>query len=169
MCLPGLSRTGEDFDILATALAGDAAAPRRVLALDYRGRGLSAWDPNPKNYTVATELDDVLAVLTALEAAPAIIIGTSRGGLIAMALAARQPGAIAGVVLNDIGPVIEAQGLLRIKGYVGKLPQPHNFAGRRRDFAPPVRGPVSKTHRGGLARRRQARLAGTGWPVGRDL
>jgi pimeloyl-ACP methyl ester carboxylesterase len=128
VCLPGLSRTGEDFDILATALAGDAAAPRRVLALDYRGRGLSAWDPEPKNYTVATELDDVLAVLTALEAAPAIIIGTSRGGLIAMALAARQPGAIAGVVLNDIGPVIEAQGLLRIKGYVGKLPQPHNFA-----------------------------------------
>jgi pimeloyl-ACP methyl ester carboxylesterase len=127
VCLPGLSRTGEDFDALAGALAYDIAAPRRVLALDLRGRGLSAYDRDPQNYTVAVELGDVIAVLAACEAAPAVIVGTSRGGLIAMAMAPRQPGAIAGVVLNDIGPVVELQGVLRIKGYVGKLPEPKSF------------------------------------------
>jgi pimeloyl-ACP methyl ester carboxylesterase len=127
ICLPGLSRTAEDFDPLASALASDAATPRRVLALDYRGRGLSEFDRNPANYTITIELADVISVLTACAAAPAIIVGTSRGGLIAMALVAVQPGAIAGVVLNDIGPHIEAKGLMRIKGYVGKLPQPRTF------------------------------------------
>jgi pimeloyl-ACP methyl ester carboxylesterase len=126
VCLPGLSRTAEDFDPLASSLAADAKAPRRVLALDYRGRGLSEFDRDPENYTLAVELADVIAVLTACAAAPAIIVGTSRGGLIAMALAAVEPGAIAGVVLNDIGPEIEAKGLMRIKGYVGKLPQPRS-------------------------------------------
>jgi pimeloyl-ACP methyl ester carboxylesterase len=127
ICLPGLSRTVEDFDVLATALAADTEAPRRVLALDYRGRGLSHHDPNPANYAIPVELADVIAVLTACGAAPAIIIGTSRGGILAMALAAKQPGAIAGAVLNDIGPVIEADGLMRIKAYVGKLPEPRSF------------------------------------------
>jgi pimeloyl-ACP methyl ester carboxylesterase len=127
VCLPGLSRTAEDFEVLAAALASNAAAPRRVLAVDYRGRGLSEHDRNPKNYAIPVELADVIAVLVALGAAPAVIVGTSRGGLIAMALAAHRPGAVAGAVLNDIGPVIEAQGLKRIKSYVGKLPEPRTF------------------------------------------
>ena len=127
VCLPGLSRTADDFDPLASSLASDTAAPRRVLALEYRGRGLSEFDRNPANYTVPVELADVIAVLTACAALPAIIVGTSRGGLIAMVLAAVEPGAIAGVVLNDIGPVIDAKGLMRIKSYVGKLPQPKTF------------------------------------------
>jgi pimeloyl-ACP methyl ester carboxylesterase len=127
VCLPGLSRTAEDFDVLATALANDATAPRRVLALDLRGRGLSDYDRNPENYNVTVELADVIAVLTACGAAPAIMVGTSRGGLITMEMAPKQPGAIAGAVLNDIGPVIEVQGLMRIKGYVGKLPEPRSF------------------------------------------
>jgi len=127
MCLPGLSRTTEDFDVLAAALAADATASRRVLALDYRGRGLSDYDGNPDNYAIPVELADVIAVLVACGAAPAIIVGTSRGGILAMALAVKQPGAIAGVVLNDIGPVIEAEGLGRIKSYVGKLPEPRSF------------------------------------------
>jgi pimeloyl-ACP methyl ester carboxylesterase len=127
VCLPGLTRTVADFEVLATALANDAVAPRRVLALDYRGRGLSDYDRNPENYKLATELADVIAVLAACEAAPALVIGTSRGGLIAMELAAKQPGAIAGTVLNDIGPAVEARGLMRIKAYVGKLPEPRSF------------------------------------------
>jgi pimeloyl-ACP methyl ester carboxylesterase len=127
VCLPGLSRTAEDFEVLATAIATDAATPRRVLALDYRGRGLSDYDRNPKNYTIPVELSDVVAVLVACAAAPAIIVGTSRGGLLAMALATQRPGAVAGAVLNDVGPVIETHGLMRIKGYVGKLPQPRTF------------------------------------------
>jgi pimeloyl-ACP methyl ester carboxylesterase len=127
VCLPGLSRTAEDFDVLAAAIAADAATPRRVLALDYRGRGLSDYDRNPKNYAIPVELSDVIAVLVAFGAAPAVIVGTSRGGLLAMALATQRPGAVAGAVLNDIGPVIGSQGLMRIKGYVGKLPEPRTF------------------------------------------
>jgi pimeloyl-ACP methyl ester carboxylesterase len=127
VCLPGLSRTTEDFDILAGALAADPAAPRRVLALDYRGRGLSDYDRDPKNYALPMELTDVIAMLDACDAAPAVIVGTSRGGLLAMLLAVVRPDAVAGVVLNDIGPVIEMKGLMRIRDYVGKLPEPETF------------------------------------------
>ena len=127
VCLPGLARTAEDFIALAQALAGDAQHPRRVIALDYRGRGLSDYDRDPANYSFQTELADVLAVMAALDTLPAVIVGTSRGGILAMLLAALRPGALAGVVLNDIGPVIEPKGLIRIRGYVGKLPQPTSF------------------------------------------
>jgi pimeloyl-ACP methyl ester carboxylesterase len=127
VCLPGLARTTEDFDTLAAALANGADHPRYVLAIDYRGRGESDYDPNPDNYNLATEVADLLAVLTALEVEPAVFIGTSRGGILAMLLATVRPAAIAGVVLNDIGPVIETKGLIRIKSYVGRLPQPKSF------------------------------------------
>jgi pimeloyl-ACP methyl ester carboxylesterase len=127
VCLPGLARTAADFDALADALAGDAARPRRVVALDYRGRGQSEYDRDPARYNFQVELADLLAVITALDATPAIFIGTSRGGILAMLLAAVRPSVIVGVVLNDIGPVIEPKGLMRIKGYVGKLPQPRTF------------------------------------------
>ena len=127
VCLPGLARTEADFETLAEALAGDASRPRRVIALDYRGRGRSEYDKDPANYNFQVELADVLAVIAALDAARAVFVGTSRGGILAMLLAAIRPAAIAGVVLNDIGPVIEPKGLIRIKGYVGKLPQPRSF------------------------------------------
>ena len=127
VCLPGLARTAEDFDALGQALASDESMPRRVIALDYRGRGQSEYDRDPANYNFQVELADLLAVMAALDATPAILIGTSRGGILAMLLAAVRPSAIAGVVLNDIGPVIEPKGLIRIKGYVGKLPQPRSF------------------------------------------
>jgi pimeloyl-ACP methyl ester carboxylesterase len=127
VCLPGLARTAGDFQALAVALAMDALAPRRVVAFEYRGRGESDRDPKPENYSLAVELADLRAMLTAFGISQAIFIGTSRGGILTMLLAAAQPTVIAGAVLNDIGPVIEPQGLLRIKGYVGKLPQPRTF------------------------------------------
>jgi len=127
VCLAGLARTAADFDALAAALANDPGRPRRVLALDYRGRGLSDHDRNPANYSIPVELDDVLSVLTARAVGPAVFVGTSRGGLLAMLLGTVRPTVIAGCVLNDIGPVIEPAGVARIKGYVGKLPQPTSF------------------------------------------
>ncbi len=127
VCLPGLARTAADFEALAGALSNDAARPRRVIALDYRGRGQSEYDRDPANYAFHTEIGDVIAVITALDCTPAIFVGTSRGGILSMMLAALRPTVIAGVVLNDIGPVIEPKGLMRIKGYVGRLPQPRSF------------------------------------------
>src|SRR5438309_504694 len=128
VCLPGLARTGADFDALATALSGDMQRARYVVTMDYRGRGLSDYDSDPFNYNFATELADVLAVLTALDLDPAVFVGTSRGGILAMLLASARPTAIKGVVLNDIGPVIDGRGLARIKSYVGNLPEPKSFS-----------------------------------------
>ena len=125
VCLPGLARTAADFEDLALVLSSDRE--RLVLALDYRGRGKSDYDRNPANYNLQVELGDLLAVLTALDIAPAAFVGTSRGGILTMLLAVARPTAIAGCVLNDIGPVIESGGLMRIKSYVGKLPQPASF------------------------------------------
>jgi pimeloyl-ACP methyl ester carboxylesterase len=126
VCLPGLTRTVADFDALAPALA--KAGPRRVIAVDLRGRGQSEYDRNPENYNLLVELGDVVAILTALAVGPAVFIGSSRGGLLSMHLAVAHPTAIAGVVLHDIGPVIEPKGLARLRSYVGKLPQPRSFA-----------------------------------------
>jgi pimeloyl-ACP methyl ester carboxylesterase len=128
VCLPGLARTSADFHDLALALSQDERHPRRVLALDYRGRGRSEYDRDWRNYDLQVELGDVLQVLTVAGVSKAVVIGTSRGGLISMALAAARPALPRGVVLNDIGPVIESQGLVRIRGYVGKLPSPRTYA-----------------------------------------
>jgi len=127
VCLAGMARTTVDFDALAAALSSDTAQPRRVIALDYRGRGLSEYDRDFKKYSLSIECTDVSAVVTALGLAPAVFVGTSLGGLLTMMLAAHRPTAIAGVVLNDIGPVVEPKGLMRIRGYLGKLPQPRTY------------------------------------------
>jgi pimeloyl-ACP methyl ester carboxylesterase len=128
VCLAGLTRNSADFDPLARALSdGSAREPRRVLALDYRGRGRSDYDPNWRNYSLEVENADILAILDAIGVERAIFVGTSRGGIHAMGLSATRPGVIEGVVLNDIGPVLEPEGIVRIASYVGKVEVPHSL------------------------------------------
>ncbi len=128
VCLPGLARTSADFHELATYLSTHRSRPRSVIAMDYRGRGRSDFDRNPANYDIRVELQDVQDVLTAVGIHAGIFIGTSRGGIITMGLSAVRPACIRGAVLNDIGGVIDGKGLARIKGYVGKLPKPRDYA-----------------------------------------
>jgi len=128
LCLAGLTRNSRDFDMIATRLSQDAQAPRDVLTLDARGRGQSESDPDWKSYTVPSEAQDVLDFITVTGIAGAAVIGTSRGGLIAMVLAALQPRVLGPVILNDIGPVIEQKGLGRISAYVGRIPLPGTWA-----------------------------------------
>ena len=125
LCLPGLTRTTDDFDDIARAIASSPTAPRKVVSIDYRGRGLSDYDPDPAKYAVPVELGDVLTIAASLGITRAILLGTSRGGLISMALAATQPQLLAGVILNDIGPALEIGGLMKIKGYIAN-PPPRN-------------------------------------------
>lgn len=119
VCLAGLTRSSEDFDRLARALAAEG---RRVLALDYRGRGLSDRDEDWTHYSLDIEEADILATLAAAGVTNAVFVGTSRGGIHIMRLAAKRPDLIRAVALNDIGPVIDVAGLLRIKSYVGRMP-----------------------------------------------
>jgi pimeloyl-ACP methyl ester carboxylesterase len=127
VCLPGLARTAADFHALAMALADDPANPRLVLAFDYRGHGQSQYDRNPSNYTIRVALADLSTVLAAFEITSAVFIGTSFGGVLAMMWSVLPPVAVPGVILNDVGPVMELRGLMRIKSYVGKLPIARNF------------------------------------------
>lgn len=128
VCLPGLTRNSADFDPLACALAaGGAGKKRRVLSLDYRGRGRSDYDTNWQNYSLQVENADISAVLTAAGIEAAIFVGTSRGGLHAMLLSATRPAVLKGVVLNDIGPVLDPSGMARIRSYVGKMPVPQSI------------------------------------------
>jgi pimeloyl-ACP methyl ester carboxylesterase len=118
LCLPGLSRNSRDFLKLGRYFSGHAQEPRAVIAVDYRGRGLSERDPKWQNYTPIVEAQDVFTAAVVLGIEKAVIVGTSRGGILAMLLGALRPGLVAGVVLNDIGPVVEGTGLARIKKYL---------------------------------------------------
>lgn len=118
VCLPGLTRSSRDFAALAETLAGRPVRPRRVVALDFRGRGGSAFAP-VATYNPLMEAHDTAAALSHLGIGRALFLGTSRGGLVMMAMALALPGRIAAAAFNDIGPVIETAGLARITGYVG--------------------------------------------------
>jgi pimeloyl-ACP methyl ester carboxylesterase len=126
LCLAGLTRNSRDFHDLAVALSRGAEA-RTVYTLDCRGRGRSQHDKSWQNYVVPVEMLDALDFMTLAGIHGASVIGTSRGGLIAMAMAVAQPTSLGAVVLNDIGPVIELEGLMRISGYAGRMPQPASW------------------------------------------
>jgi len=116
LCIPGLTRNARDFEPLADAFAGEW----RVLAADLRGRGQSDYARDPASYTPAQYVADIAALLDQAALERVVAVGTSLGGIVTMLLAATQPERIAGAVLNDIGPQIEAAGLQRIRDYVGQ-------------------------------------------------
>jgi len=127
VCLPGLTRNARDFHELALYLSGKAEGPRKVIAFDYRGRGQSDHDPDISHYNVGIEAGDVLAGLAALGIEEAAFVGTSRGGLIIHVLGALKPAVLKAIMLNDIGPVIEAEGLAHIRTYLDRTPKPKTF------------------------------------------
>ena len=127
VCLAGLTRTSRDFHDLAMHLSTRRDHPRRVVAFDYRGRGRSDDDREVAHYNPLTEMNDVVDGMAALGVTRAAIVGTSRGGIIAMIMGVARPAMLAGLVLNDIGPVLEARGLARIKTYVGRMPAPDTW------------------------------------------
>ncbi len=116
LCLPGLTRNSRDFESIASRMSRS----RRVLCADLRGRGLSQHDPNWKNYHPGTYVGDIALLLKDAGVPNVIILGTSLGGILAMVVAATTPQVLAGVVLNDVGPEVAAEGLKRISTYVGK-------------------------------------------------
>ena len=117
ICIHGLTRNCADFDELAPWIVSQG---RRVLALDVRGRGRSASDPDPSHYNPMVYAGDVMKLAHDLGIERAVFVGTSMGGIITMTLALRRLKLIAAAVLNDIGPVISEKGLARIAAYAGK-------------------------------------------------
>jgi pimeloyl-ACP methyl ester carboxylesterase len=124
LCLPGLTRNCRDFETVAPRIQ----RTRRVLCADLRGRGLSQHDPNWQNYHPGTYVADIARLLADAGVQRVIVLGTSLGGILAMLIAATTPQVLAGVILNDVGPEVAAEGLKRISTYVGKSPQVSNWA-----------------------------------------
>ncbi len=120
ICLPGLTRNSKDFEPLAAHLS----AHRRVVCPDLRGRGRSGYCENWADYTPVHEMMDVLDLMGATGIGQALFVGTSRGGMIIMALAAFRPNVIKAAILNDIGPEVDIKGIQRIAGYVGVMETP---------------------------------------------
>lgn len=121
LCLTGLTRNSKDFHDFASRLCPG----RRVVCLDYRGRGRSDYDPDWRNYDPKVYLQDIRHLLAVAGLSRVVVVGTSLGGALAMALSVAMPAALAGVVMNDIGPQLSGNGLQRIIEYIGTdRPQP---------------------------------------------
>ena len=116
ICIPGLTRNARDFE----AVAGRLAGTWRVICVDLRGRGESAYTKDPMTYVPLTYLQDMEALIAELGLKRFILFGTSLGGLITMLLALSDSSRIAAAMFNDIGPDLDVSGLDRIRGYVGR-------------------------------------------------
>jgi pimeloyl-ACP methyl ester carboxylesterase len=118
LCIPGLTRNSKDF----WGLAKTYATERRVICPDIRGRGLSDYDPSWRNYDPVTYIGDMRAILCALGVHGVVVVGTSMGGIMAMGMAAAMPTMLRGMVINDVGPRVERQGLATILTYLESFP-----------------------------------------------
>lgn len=157
LCLSGLTRTMGDFDYLAPHLPHV-----RLIRMDYRGRGQSQWT-GAATYTIPQEAADAIALLDHLQIPQAAVLGTSRGGLIGMFLAAAAKPRLIGLCLNDIGPVIDRAGLTRIGDYLGRNPAPKTHAALADAYPDWMPGFANVPHARWLA---EARLHYTQTPQG---
>jgi len=116
LCIPGLTRNARDFEAVAERLAGG----RRILCVDLRGRGGSEHAAQPASYNPLVYLQDVQLLATNLGLSRLVLFGTSLGGLVSLFFANADRARVAGLLLNDVGPVIEEKGLEHIRSYVGR-------------------------------------------------
>lgn len=116
VCMPGLTRNARDFEPVANLLNGK----RRMLAIDFRGRGESAHAKDPMTYLPITYAQDMDLLLRELNLKKFVLFGTSLGGIVSMLLAPQWKDRLAGVILNDVGPEIGKAGAERIRAYVGQ-------------------------------------------------
>ena len=129
LCLPGLTRDINDFNELAENISGV-----RLIRLDSRGRGASDWDSNFHNYAVPVEARDAVELLDHLGLEKAAVIGTSRGGILAMVIAATAKSRLSGVLLNDIGPVIGEAAIADIFDHLGVNPPYKTYEQAAREY-----------------------------------
>ena len=127
LCLAGLTRTKRDFHTLRDHFAFHPTHPRRVVLMDTRGRGESDYATDASTYTIQHEADDAAQVACALGLHNVVIVGTSRGGLLAMVLALSRPGLMAASVMNDIGPRVAGEGLARLSKQLGSSSLPESW------------------------------------------
>ena len=120
LCLPGLTRNARDFEDVAARLAGEW----RVICVELRGRGDSAYAKDSATYNPLQYLEDLGELFEQAGLERVVALGTSLGGLLTMMIAATAPQRLAGALLNDIGPEVNPEGIERIRGYVG---QARNF------------------------------------------
>lgn len=116
LCMHGLSRNSADFEDIAAHLNQHS----RVIVVDQRGRGKSDYDPDWQNYHTGTYVNDMFTLIDHLELDDIVLFGTSMGGLMSMMMVATKPEPFNRIIINDIGPVVDIDGLNRLKGYVGK-------------------------------------------------
>jgi pimeloyl-ACP methyl ester carboxylesterase len=116
LCMHGLTRNSADFEVIAEHLAGQ----RRVIVVDQRGRGRSEYDSNSANYNPLTYVEDMFTLLDHLAIDQVILLGTSLGGLMSMLMGSMQPQRFPAIIINDIGPELQAEGIARIKAFVGR-------------------------------------------------
>jgi pimeloyl-ACP methyl ester carboxylesterase len=117
ICLPGLTRNARDFESIAARLANHF----HIIAVDFRGRGDSAWAKDPLTYMPLTYVRDIEQLILNQKLERLILIGTSLGGIVTMLLAGMLGENLSGAVLNDVGPELDPVGLQRIANYVGKV------------------------------------------------
>ncbi len=135
LCLAGLTRNKSDFDYMVR----DLNRPNRIIRLDCRGRGGSDHDPDWANYNVSKEAEDALALLGHLGLSKVVIIGTSRGGVLGMLMQQMRPGVVQALVLSDVGPDVDFEGLRRILSYIGMKPPYKTMDEAATDFATKLR------------------------------